>query len=125
MNTPKNLMYTESHEWVEINGDSMKMGLTAHAAEELGDLVFINLPEVDDEVVAEENLGDVESVKAVSDIISPATGKVAAVNEAALDDPGSVNADPYGVWLCEIANVSAKRNLLTPEEYEKLLAEEA
>lgn len=125
MNVPKNLMYTASHEWVEIDGDKMKIGLTEHASEQLGDLVFINLPEVGDQVEAEGAFGDVESVKAVSDIISPATGEVTAVNDAALDSPGDVNGDPYGVWLAEISNVTAKRDLLTPEEYEKLLEEEA
>ena len=87
--------------------------------------MFINLPEVGDQVEAEGSFGDVESVKAVSDIISPATGEVSAVNDAALDSPGDVNGDPYGVWLAEISNVTAKRELLTPEEYEKLLEEEA
>lgn len=125
MNIPKNLMYTASHEWVEINDDTMKIGLTEHAAEQLGDLVFINLPEVGDSVEAEGEFGDVESVKAVSDIISPATGKVTAVNEAALDEPGSINSDPYGVWLAEIGSVSAKRELMNPEEYEAFLAQEA
>ena len=125
MNVPKNLMYTASHEWVEIDGDKMKIGLTEHASEQLGDLVFINLPEVGDSVEAEGEFGDVESVKAVSDVLSPATGEVTAVNETALDSPEAVNADPYGVWLAQIGNITAKRELLSPEEYEKLLEEEA
>lgn len=125
MNIPKNLLYTKSHEWVEIDGDKLKVGLTEHATEQLGDLVFINLPEVGDSVEAEGEFGDVESVKAVSDVVSPATGEVSAVNDAVLDSPESVNADPYGAWLAEISNVTAKRELLTPEEYEKLLEEEA
>lgn len=125
MNIPKNLLYTKSHEWVEIDGDKLKVGLTEHATEQLGDLVFINLPEVGDSVEAEGEFGDVESVKAVSDVLSPATGEVSAVNDAVLDAPESVNADPYGAWLAEISNVSAKRELLTPEDYEKLLEEEA
>ncbi len=125
MNIPKNLLYTKSHEWVEVDGDKVKVGLTEHATEQLGDLVFINLPEVGDSVEAEGEFGDVESVKAVSDVLSPATGEVTAVNEAVLDAPESVNADPYGAWLAEIGNVTAKRELLTPEEYEKLLEEEA
>lgn len=125
MNIPKNLLYTKSHEWVEIDGDKLKVGLTEHATEQLGDLVFINLPEVGDSVEAEGEFGDVESVKAVSDVLSPATGEVSAVNDAVLDAPESVNADPYGAWLAEVSNVSAKRELLTPEDYEKLLEEEA
>ena len=126
MNTPEHLRYTKSHEWVLFAGDgTAKVGLTDHAQEALGDLVFVNLPEVGDALTCGETLGDVESVKAVSDIISPATGEVSAVNDAALDSPGDVNGDPYGVWLAEISNVTAKRELLTPEEYEKLLEEEA
>ena len=125
MNIPKNLLYTKTHEWVEEDGDTMKVGLTEHATEQLGDLVFINLPEVGDSVEAEGDFGDVESVKAVSDVLSPATGEVTAVNETALDSPEAVNADPYGVWLAQIGNITAKRELLSPEEYEKLLEEEA
>lgn len=125
MTTPKNYMYTTSHEWVEITGDTMKVGLTEYAAEQLGDLVFINMPEVGDETEAEESLGDIESVKAVSDLYSPATGEVVAVNEDAIDDPASINADPYAVWLVEIGNITAQRELLTPEQYDELLAEEA
>lgn len=125
MSVPKNLMYTRTHEWVEVTGDKVRLGLTAHAAKELGDLVFINLPEVGDSVEAEGEFGDVESVKAVSDVLSPATGEVSAINEEALDSPKSVSEDPYGVWLGEISNVTEKRELLTAEEYEKLLEEEA
>ena len=94
MNIPKNLLYTKTHEWVEEDGDTMKVGLTEHATEQLGDLVFINLPEVGDSVEAEGEFGDVESVKAVSAVLSPATGEVTAVNETALDSPEAVNADP-------------------------------
>ena len=126
MKNPTDLLYTKSHEWVKkLDDGTVKVGLTDYAQHELGDLVFINLPEVGDQVEAEGSFGDVESVKAVSDIISPAAGEVSAVNDAALDSPGDVNGDPYGVWLAEISNVTAKRELLTPEEYEKLLEEEA
>ncbi len=126
MNIPKNLMYTKSHEWVElVNDTTVKTGLTEYATTQLGELVFINLPEVGDSVSADENFADVESVKAVSDVICPATGEVTAVNEELLDSPGSINQAPYEAWLVEISNVSEKRELLTAEEYEKLLAEEA
>ena len=125
MNIPENLLYTVSHEWVELCGDVAKVGLTAHAAEQLGDIVFVDLPEEGDEVVAEENLGEVESVKAVSEVVSPVTGKVSAINEAVLDDPASVNQDPYAAWLCEISGVVGKRELLTPTEYAALLEKEA
>ena len=126
MEFPKELLYSKSHEWVEKIGEQgARIGLTDYAQDALGDLVFVNLPEVGDSVEAEGEFGDVESVKAVSDVLSPATGEVTAVNETALDSPEAVNADPYGVWLAQIGNITAKRELLSPEEYEKLLEEEA
>ena len=125
MNIPKNLLYTKTHEWVEmVNDTTLRIGLTAYAAEHLGDLVFINLPEVGDEVVAGENLCDVESVKAVSDVFSPATGEVTAINEEVLDAPQNINADPYSSWMVEIGNITDKAELLTPEQYEVVAAEE-
>ena len=126
MNVPSNLKYTKTHEWVEIIDEkTVRTDLTAYAAENLGDLVFINLPEVGDSVTNGEALGDVESVKAVSDFMSYVTGEVTAVNEQILDEPGTVNGDPFGTWFVEIGNVTEKGELLTPEEYEKVLAEEA
>ena len=126
MNVPKNLLYTKSHEWVEmLNDKTLRTGLTEYATVELGELVFINLPEVGDEVEADENFADVESVKAVSDVVCPATGEISAINEALLDAPGYINTAPYESWLVEIKNVSKKRELLSAAEYEKLLAEEA
>lgn len=126
MNFPAELKYSKSHEWVKMLDETTALvGITDYAQKELGDLVFINLPEVGDSVEAEGEFGDVESVKAVSDVLSPATGEVTAVNETALDSPEAVNADPYGVWLAQIGNITAKRELLSPEEYEKLLEEEA
>ena len=125
MNIPEELRYARTHEWLKEEGSVFTVGLTDFAQHSLGDIVFVNLPQEGDPVTAGEAFGDVESVKAVSDIISPATGEVSAVNDAALDSPGDVNGDPYGVWLAEISNVTAKRELLTPEEYEKLLEEEA
>lgn len=126
MNIPKNLMYTKSHEWVEkINDTNIRVGLTEYATEQLGDIVFVNLPEIDDDVVSEEALCDLESVKAVSDIYSPATGKVVAINEDLVDEPEKINADPYATWIAEITDITAQRKLLNSEEYEKLLQEEA
>ena len=92
MNTPENLLYTKSHEWVLMEGDTTRVGLTDHAQEALGDLVFVNLPEAGDAVTAGEALGDVESVKAVSDIFCPVTGTVRAANEALLDAPADTPA---------------------------------
>ncbi len=117
MNTPENLLYTKSHEWVALTGDTAKIGLTDHAQDALGDLVFVNLPDVGDEVVAGEALGDVESVKAVSDIVSPVTGTVKAVNEELLDAPEAINADPYGAWLVEVESITDKEDLLDAAAY--------
>ncbi|MEG1642001.1 MAG: glycine cleavage system protein GcvH [Synergistaceae bacterium] len=126
MNFPSNLKYTASHEWVEVLSEtSIKVGLTAYATDQLGDVVFINLPEVGDDVTVEESFSDIESVKAVSDIISPATGSISAINENLADNPGAINADPYEEWLVEIGDISELGQLLSPEEYQELLAKGA
>ncbi len=120
MNNPQNLKYSKSHEWVEDLGNGeVKIGLTDFAQDQLGDLVFVNLPSEGDEVVAGEVFGDVESVKAVSDLFCPATGNVAAVNEELLDAPESINQTPYTAWLIKLTDVSAYEELLTAEEYEE------
>ena len=125
MNTPEHLRYTKSHEWVLFAGDgSAKVGLTDHAQEALGDLVFVNLPEVGDALTCGEALGDVESVKAVSDVFSPVTGTVKAVNEALLDAPESINADPYGAWLVEVEDITGQEELLDAAAYQELCAQE-
>lgn len=124
MNIPKNLLYTKTHEWVEEVGDTMKVGLTEHATEQLGDLVFINLPMEGDEVTKETPFCDVESVKAVSDVFSPVTGTVTAVNEALLDDPAQVNEAPYEAWLIKVSQVSDTEELLDAEGYEAVVAAE-
>lgn len=125
MNVPANLLYTKSHEWVEfINETTAKIGLTDFAQDAMGDLVFINLPEVDDEVTKEKSLGDIESVKAVSDIFSPFTGDVTAVNELLLDEPEAINSDPYGAWIAEISNITEKEELIDAATYEAFCTEE-
>lgn len=124
MNTPDNLLYSKSHEWVLLEGDTAKIGLTDHAQEALGDLVFVNLPETGDSLTCGEALGDVESVKAVSDVYSPVTGTVKAVNEELLDTPEAINADPYGAWLVEVEGITDKEDLLDAEAYIALCAEE-
>lgn len=125
MNAPANLRYSRSHEWVEFTGEkTAKIGLTDHAQTALGDLVFVNLPEVGDELTAGEALGDVESVKAVSDVNSPVTGTVSAVNDAVSDDPSLVNSDPYGAWLIEAEDISAQEELLDAADYQKFCEEE-
>ena len=119
MNIPENLKYTKSHEWVEFLPDgAARVGLTDHAQDALGDLVFVNLPEAGDAVTAGEALGDVESVKAVSDIFCPVTGTVRAANEALLDAPEAINADPYGAWLVEVEAITGQEELLDAAAYE-------
>lgn len=119
MNIPKDLMYTKSHEWVKDTGENtVKIGLTDHAQSELGDLVFVNLPAVGDALVVGDAFADVESVKAVSDVYSPVTGTVAAVNEALLDDAALINTDCYDAWFVEAENVSLRDEMLSAEEYE-------
>ncbi len=124
MNTPKNLQYTRSHEWVEMLDGGARIGLTDHAQDALGSIVFVNLPAVGDSVTAAEALGDVESVKAVSDVLSPITGTVSAVNEELLDAPEKINDDPYGAWLIETSDVTGTDELLSAEAYEAFCAEE-
>lgn len=121
----KELKYTKSHEWVEyLEEERVRIGLTDYAVEELGDLVFINLPEVDEEIEIEDSFGDVESVKAVSDVFSPVTGIITEVNEDLLDHPELVNEHPFEAWLIEVSDVSEVEDLLTREEYDALIREE-
>lgn len=126
MNIPAELKYTKSHEWVlKLEDGSVKVGLTDFAQHELGDLVFINLPEEDDEVTVGESFSDVESVKAVSDVFSPVTGKVVAINEEILDDAALVNNDPYGSWFVQVADVTEEEDLMDAAAYEEFVKEEA
>ena len=100
------------------------VNLPSHTHRALGDLVFVNLPEVGDTLTCGEALGDVESVKAVSDVYSPVSGTVKAVNEALLDAPEGINADPYGAWLVEVEGITDKEDLLEAAAYAALSAEE-
>ncbi|MCF0116178.1 MAG: glycine cleavage system protein GcvH [Erysipelotrichaceae bacterium] len=126
MNTPETLKYSKSHEWVKDLGDgTFEIGLTDFAQDALGDLVFINLPEVDDEATAGETVCDVESVKAVSDVYSPVTGTITEVNETLQDEPQLINEDPYGAWLFRVTNVTGTVDLLDAAAYEKVCEEEA
>ena len=118
MNYPNTLSYSKSHEWVSDEDGVSVIGLSDFAQSELGDIVFVNLPQEGDEVVAGEALGDVESVKAVSDVISPVTGTVVAVNEELLDNPALVNEAPYEAWLIKVGEVSDKEELLDAAAYE-------
>ncbi len=124
MNFPKDLQYTRTHEWIRYEGESAYIGITDYAQDQLGDLVFVNLPEVGDEVMAGEPFGDVESVKAVSDINAPVTGVVEEANEALADTPEAMNEDPYEAWLIKVGEISATVDLMDAEAYEAFVAEE-
>ncbi len=118
------LKYAKSHEWVKEEGGVATVGITDFAQDALGDVVFINLPEAGDEVVAGESFGDVESVKAVSDLVSPVSGIVKAVNEELIDAPEMLNSDPYGAWIIKVEQVTDREELLDADDYEALCAEE-
>ena len=123
---PDNLRYTRTHEWVRQEGDSAVMGITDHAQHELGDIVYLDLPAVGKAITAQGELGAVESVKAASDLYSPVSGTVTAVNETAVKDSAIVNKDPYGEgWMIKIklANPAELDGLLTAAQYKTLLGE--
>ena len=118
------LKYTKSHEWVKEDDGLYVVGLTDFAQESLGDIVFINLPEEGDDVAAGESFADVESVKAVSDVFSPVSGTVAAINEEILEDPATVNSDPYTQWFIKVQDVSDTEELMDAAAYEEFCATE-
>ncbi len=123
---PADLKYTKSHEWVKLDNTGVAVvGLTDYAQKALGDLVFVNLPEEGDSVTCGESFADVESVKAVSDVFSPVSGTVCAVNEELLDAPESINQDPYGAWFVKVNAISETEELLEADAYEALCAAEA
>ena len=119
------LKYSKSHEWVRMDGDVAVIGISDFAQDALGDLVFVNLPQVGDEVTAGEAFGDVESVKAVSDLMSPVTGTVCEINEELLGAPENLNNDPYGAWIIKVENVTDTEELLDAAAYEAHCATEA
>ena len=124
MNIPNELQYTKSHEWLLVEDGVATVGLTDFAQDALGDIVFVNLPQPGDEVNAGEAFGDVESVKAVSDVISPVSGVVLEVNEELVDNPALVNEDPYGAWLSKVEQITGEEELLDAGAYEAHCAEE-
>ncbi len=127
MKVVKGLLYSNDHEWVKVEGDEAYIGISDYAQEHLGDIVYVELPEVDDELAKEDSFSAVESVKAAADVYIPVSGKVVAVNEALEDDPALINADPYENWIIKVAltNKEELDELMTSEDYEKFLAEEA
>lgn len=124
MNFPAELKYSKSHEWVKMDGETAIIGISDFAQDALGDVVFINLPAEGDSVTAGQALGDVESVKAVSDVLSPVSGTVVAVNEALADAPETLNSDPYGAWIIKVEGVSETEELLDADAYAAHCAEE-
>ncbi|HEX5911849.1 MAG TPA: glycine cleavage system protein GcvH [Rubrobacter sp.] len=125
MNIPEDLQYTKSHEWVRIEGDTATIGITDHAQDELGDVVFVELPDEGATFDAGESFGTVESVKAVSDLYAPVGGEVVEVNSALEDAPENINEDPYGEgWIVKLRTTDDP-DLLSPEEYEKVVEEES
>jgi len=117
---PTDRRYLESHEWTTTDGDTVRIGITDFAQDELGDVVFVELPDVGSEVTAEAEFGVVESIKAVSDLLSPVSGTVTAVNEELFDAPELLNQDPYGDgWMLEVdpSDESEFDDLLTADEY--------
>jgi glycine cleavage system H protein len=125
VSVPQDLQYTKSHEWVRVEDDVVTIGITDHAQEELGDVVFVELPEEGDSISAGDTFGTIESVKAVSDLYAPVGGEVVEVNGALNDTPENVNEDPYGGgWILKI-RTSEEADLLSAEEYEKVVEEES
>jgi glycine cleavage system H protein len=125
---PEGLLYSKDHEWIGITGDTGTVGITLHAQEALGDVVYIELPAVGDKFDAHKSFGSVESVKAVSELFMPVSGEVIEVNSAIKDKPDTLNSDPYGKgWLIRIriANSSETAALLSAQDYDKYVAAEA
>lgn len=124
MELREELLYSKSHEWVKEEGEEMVIGLTDYAQSELGDLVFVNLPEEGDELTVGEAFADVESVKAVSDVYAPVAGTVSEINEELLDAPEKINEAPYEAWLVRVKDVTEKEALLSEEEYQAFVESE-
>ena len=123
---PTNLRYTKEHEWVAVDGAIASVGITDYAQNSLGDIVYVDAPKVGDSVTAGKTFGSVESVKAVSDLFSPVTGKVTEVNETLKTEPDKINADPHGTWIIkvELADPAEPARLLDAAAYEAFIAEE-
>lgn len=126
MKVMKDLMYTKDHEWIKVDGDIGTIGMADYAQHHLGDIVYVELPEVDDEIDKGEDFSAVESVKAASDVYMPVSGKVTEINEELIDEPELINKDAYANWMIkvEMSDKAELDELMTSEEYEKFLAEE-
>jgi glycine cleavage system H protein len=124
MNVPDDLLFTKDHEWVRIEGNTATIGISDHAQSELGEVVFVELPDVGSDISVSDSICVVESTKAASDVYAPLSGKVVESNSALADSPEKVNQDPYGEgWMIkiELSDEGQKSNLLTPETYKGIL----
>jgi glycine cleavage system H protein len=123
MSYPTGFKYTKDHEWIDLAGDRGKVGITDYAQQQLGDVVYVDLPEVGTRLKAGQSFGTIESVKAVSELYSPVAGEVIEVNTALKDKPETVNADPHGSWMIVIrlANPSETASLLGAQQYQELV----
>ena len=124
MNVPTDLKYTKNHEWIRVEGDVATLGITDHAQSELGDIVFVELPEVGDDFEKGEAIGTIEAVKTVADMNTPVSGEIVEVNEGLEDSSEIMNKDPYGEgWIAKIklSDSSELDELLSAEDYEKLI----
>jgi glycine cleavage system H protein len=123
---PKDYKYTKEHEWIQVNGNTALVGITDHAQQSLGDIVFVELPKVGASLEAGKTFGTVESVKAVSELYAPASGKVVAINESLNQAPEDINKDAHKAWMVklEITNPDDLKKLLSSDDYESFVAEE-
>lgn len=123
MNIPSELLYTKNHEWIKIENGIATLGITDYAQSELGDIIFIELPEIGDSVQAEDSIGTIEAVKTVADIYSPMNGEIAEVNINLEDNPGMLNTDPYDSgWIIKLNNfIKNDDSCLTPDQYKSLI----
>ncbi len=117
--------YTEDHEWVEVNGDEATIGISEYAADEMGEVSYVELPEEDDDFIIGDRLGEVESEKTTSDIYSPISGTVSAINEALADDPELINESPEDKgWICKLINIDSSEldDMMDEEAYQRYIA---
>ncbi|MDD9880826.1 MAG: glycine cleavage system protein GcvH [Candidatus Marinimicrobia bacterium] len=124
MSLPQDLKYTKEHEWVKVDGVTATIGITDHAQGELGDIIFVEFPDIDQEIEKDEPFGTIEAVKTVADLFAPISGKVTEINEDLEDSPESVNSDPYGEgWIVKVSidNAGELDELMTPEQYGDLI----
>ena len=124
MSLPQDLKYTKEHEWVKVDGVTAIIGITDHAQGELGDIIFVEFPDIDQEIEKDEPFGTIEAVKTVADLFAPISGTVTEINEDLEDSPESVNSDPYGEgWIVKVSidNAGELNELMTPEQYGDLI----